>query len=257
MRYLKISLAALFAFIAFDSFSQGPVLTSVKGNQALKSFDKSHPGFVFGKNQSRGIIRDTLKLPFFDEFVKAGPFPDPKKWTDNQAYVNATFALSPPSYGVATLDNLNSKGNPYNTLSGKTSSRSDSLTSQPINLKTRLAGMTTVKYTPADSVYLSFFYQSQGLGDLLDNSDTLILEFKDTFKKWSRVWAVTGTKTKPFKQILQGIIDGKYLGPDFQFRFVNYTKNTGNLNQWHLDYIRINRARNRHDTLVEDLAINK
>ncbi|MBC7425170.1 MAG: T9SS type A sorting domain-containing protein, partial [Bacteroidia bacterium] len=87
--------------------------------------------------------------------------------------------------------------------------------------------------------------------------DTLILEFKDTFKKWSRVWAVTGTKSKPFKQILQGIIDGKYLGPDFQFRFVNYTKNTGNLNQWHLDYIRINRARNRYDTIVEDLAINK
>lgn len=205
---------------------------------------------------SKRAITDTIQLPFIEDFSYKGPFPIGKYWRDSQVYINDHFAISPPSYGVATFDNLSKKGKPYQALSGLTHNHCDSLTSNFINLKTYKNGSNTVLYTLSDSIYLSFFYQAQGLGDITDKSDSLVLKFKNQSGQWQTVWKVNGTKVGGFKQVMIGIKDNQYLIPNFQMRWINYAKSTGNMNQWHLDYIRLKSSRSAKDTLVKDVAIN-
>lgn len=208
------------------------------------------------EGSSKRAITDTIQLPFIEDFSYKGPFPTGKYWRDSQVYINDHFAISPPSYGVATFDNLSKKGKPYQALSGLTHNHCDSLTSNFINLKTYKNGSNTVLYTLSDSIYLSFFYQAQGLGDITDKSDSLVLKFKNQSGQWQTVWKVNGTKVGGFKQVMIGIKDNQYLIPNFQMRWINYAKSTGNMNQWHLDYIRLKSSRSAKDTLVKDVAIN-
>lgn len=243
MRYFALY---VFCFQLISLFSQGPIITPLNSNANLRNG---------GDKITKRQLGDTLILPFMDEFITTEKYPDLKIWIDKQAYVNRHFAVSPPSFGVATLDNLDPKGRPYQNLSGLTHNHCDSLTTRAINLKDYISLSTTINYTLADSIYLSFFYQTQGLGDMLDNSDSLVLKFKDKNGFWQTVWKTPGTGLKPFKQILVGINDEKYLFNGFQFRFINYSKSTGNMNQWHLDYIRMDADRNMFDTVIHDVAI--
>ncbi len=231
-------------------FCQGPIITTLQKNQQL-----IHQSKV--TSSKKRAITDTLKLGFMDDFTSTNVYPDTRIWMDKQVYINSHFPISPPSYGVATFDNLNEKGVPYRPLSGNTHGASDTLTSNPINLKNYIKLSVVTNYSIADSIYLSFFYQAQGLGDILDNSDSLVLKFKKSDGTWKTVWKQTGSGVKPFKQVLVGILSNDYLYSGFQFRFINFTKNTGNMNQWHLDYVRMNLGRNRHDTLIAEVAINK
>jgi hypothetical protein len=247
---MKKSLVVFFTFLfLLDCFSQGPIITPLRSNLALKN----------GYSKISGIKRalnDTLKLPFFEDFTNEGIYPDSKQWKDSNVYVNTHFAISPPSYGVATFDNLDKKGTPYNPLSGNTAGVCDLLTSKPINLKNYINITTLTPYLPKDSIYFSFFYQPQGLGDILDGSDSLVLKFIDSFGFSRTVWKGIGSKTKPFKQVMIPIKNGIYLHKGFKFVFINYAKNTGNMNQWHIDYIRIKPSRTLHDTTMADVAIN-
>lgn len=229
-------------------FSQGVIITSPASI--------SKPNNSFSLNNKRAL-GDTIILPFFDDFTSTKPYPDSRLWIDSFANVNDVFAISPPSIGVATLDNLNKKGIPYRSISASTHGESDHLTSKPINLKNYISGLNTIDYKLADSIYFSFFYQTQGLGDPLDFSDSLVLKFKDSAGKWATVWKTIGQKNKKFNQVLIPILKTKYLYSGFQFKFINYTKNTGNMNQWHLDYIRMKSSRNRNDTTIADVAINQ
>jgi hypothetical protein len=245
MRWITLLIIFVFTNI---SKAQGPIVTSLNYNAIIKQ--------NANKKVSKRSLTDTLALPFFDDFTTTVVFPDTRLWIDNHVYVNRHFAVSPPSYGVATFDNLNNKGNPYQALSGNTHNRCDSLTSNPINLKDYKIGLNTQLYTLNDSIYLSFFYQMQGLGDVLDQTDSLVLKFKDNAGFWNTVWKTSGGKMKPFKQILVGIYKNDYLYNGFQFRFINYSKSTGNMNQWHLDYVRMATNRNLKDTVINDVAIN-
>ena len=53
------------------------------------------------------------------------------------------------------------------------------------------------------------------------------------------------------------IIDNNYLVDSFQFRFRNYATLSGNLDHWHIDYIRLSTHRHIHDTIVSDIAFNQ
>ena len=245
---MKIFGTLLFLLFTASLFAQGPVITPLKSNSQLRH---SHI-----KVSAKRALNDTLKLPFFDDFTTTVVYPDMRIWTDSHVYVNSHFPISPPSYGVATFDNLNKKGAPYRPLSGVNGGASDSLTSRLINLETYTSGVNTLKYTIADSIYLSFFYQTQGLGDPLDVTDSLVLKFKDTGGDWRTVWKGRGTSVKPFQQVMVAVKDARYLCSDFQFRFINFGRNTGNMNQWHVDYIRMKSGRNISDTAINDVAIN-
>ena len=248
---MKKCFLLLSSFIFYNVlFSQGPIITPLQKNQTV-----IHQSKII-KSKKRAIT-DTLKLGFMDDFTSTNVYPDTRIWMDRQVYINSHFPISPPSYGVATFDNLNEKGVPYRPLSGNTHGASDSLTSNPINLKNYLNLNVLTNYSIADSIYLSFFYQAQGLGDILDNTDSLVLKFRKVDGTWKTVWKQTGSSVKPFKQAMVGILSNEYLHNGFQFRFINFTKNTGNMNQWHLDYVRMDKGRNRNDTLIAEVAINK
>lgn len=236
-----------FCFSLISLFGQGPIITPLNGNAQLKHAQL---------NNSKRQITDTIKLPFLEDFTSTELLPNSLYWTDQQVYINNHFPISPPSYNVATFDNLDSKGKPYQALSGLTQNHCDSLTSNYINLKNYKAGAVWKNYSAADSIYLSFFYQMQGLGDVLDQTDSLVLKFKNSAGNWKTVWKTSGKKYIPFKQVMLGIQSSDYLHNNFQFRFINYGKSTGNMNQWHLDYIRLNSGRNAKDTAVQDVAIN-
>lgn len=119
-----------------------------------------------------------LKLPFYDDFSAMTIYPDTALWLDNEAYINAEFGYYPVNYGVATMDVIDAQGYVYQEASPFTFV-ADHLSSKPIRLDSvydpDLGQMK--KLTPADSVYLSFYYQPQGRGDVPLEHDSLVLEF--------------------------------------------------------------------------------
>lgn len=196
-----------------------------------------------------------LTLPFFDDFSRYSlPTNDPnipaswQRWSDNGAFINNTFPISPLTLGVATLDGLQSDGTPYHdTLWFETISESylewgqaDTLTSLPIDLD---------GYTAEDSVFLYFHFEKGGLGNAPDEDgilgaqgDSLILEFYTPLQAgaWMRAWEVQGGgAVDTFQGVWLHINDPLFLQSGFRFRFKNYCTLHGALDHWHIDYVMI------------------
>ncbi len=197
---------------------------------------------------------ETLPGPFDGRFYKREKeyfiYPvqpwDKSLWVDNYVYRNNHLPVNPPSIGVATFDGINERGIPYDA-SSSSSRVADYLTSKPIDLSV---------YSAADSLYLSFFYQAQGLGFYPTASDSLVLEFRSPDElQWRHVWSVEGEQMKPFKAVLIKITDPIYLKKGFQFRFKNYAALNANKDHWMVDYVYLNANRNHGDSLFNDVAI--
>ena len=192
--------------------------------------------------------QDSIQIFFVDTTAE-----DLKKlWADNFTYRNFSFGVNPPTIGVATFDGLDKNGIPYNFNNPSAYGVADVLTSKPIRLFTKPA---TGNYTPQDSVYISFFYQPQGLGEVPDNGDSLTLQFYDAdAETWHSVWKANGEAVKPFKQVMVPIKDVKYFKDGFRFRFRNYGNLSGALDHWHVDYVYLNINRTIGDTIRDDVA---
>ena len=199
---------------------------------------------------------DTLNIPFFDDFSKITVYPDPELWEDNHAFINATFPVEPVTYGVATLDALDSRGNVYRIENNPI--LCDRLTSRPIDLSA---------YTGfSDTIYLSFFYQAQGNGEAPESKDSLILELyspKDSV--WIHSWSSPGIPMGPFRQQIIEIPDSM-CQKGFKFRFSNYVSMSandtkfgegalGNFDIWNLDYVRLNNNTFESHEKVNDISI--
>ncbi len=210
------------------------------------------------KNSKKRLASVLLELPLTDDFSGNSPYPDPNIWSDNLAFINNGFAIDPPSIGVATLDALNAQGAvyPYATISPETF-EADLLSSHPVNMN----------YPASDSIYLSFFYQPQGNGLEPRPYDSLCLDFFDVEDTlWINVWRIPGDTLHPFKQVLIGIKDDRFLKEGFRFRFRNraslpqnddYKDKRGNVDHWNIDYVRLDRNRNISDTIIRDVAFSK
>lgn len=253
-----------------DSTPKSPIIFNFFPNTNSNCFDQLQgtltvwPEFYHYRfDSSNGnIVGQTLDTTYADtiltyaaEVIKAR-LDSNTNWVDNNAYWNTTYPVFPPSIGVATLDGLNQFGLPYNKTSPTTVGIADYLTSKPINL----GGLSV-----ADSVYLSFYYQSQGLGDWPNRRDSLSLEFYNSYtSKWDVVWNTGGdtvapSSVAPFKQVLvlvpQTVLPiQNYFYNGFQFRFKNYASLAGNNDHWHIDYVRLNKNRNFTDTTISDIA---
>ncbi|RYD87483.1 MAG: hypothetical protein EOP50_20685, partial [Sphingobacteriales bacterium] len=140
----------------------------------------NHNPFVKNNGAKASKKTTVIPLPFFEDFNGPGQSPDPSRWLDVHVYVNNTMAFNPVSRGVATFDALNAKGGPYDSLSNTAYRYADSLTSQPFDF---------TLYTPADSIYLSFFIQPQGNGFAPETQDSMILYFKRSNGAWAKVWS--------------------------------------------------------------------
>lgn len=170
-----------------------------------------------------------------------------KIWIDRMAYHNMRYGLNPRSIGVATFDGLDADGYPYQFGTNVTN-YGDRLTSKSINLS---------NYSAADSLYFSFLYQPEGLGDVPEAGDSLILEFyaKDS-DQWKHIWSVSGTGVHPFKCVHIPVVEDQFFRDGFKFRFKNYGALSGSLDHFHIDYVHLRALSDFSDTLFKDFALS-
>ncbi|MDX5437788.1 MAG: T9SS type A sorting domain-containing protein [Pontibacter sp.] len=189
-------------------------------------------------------------LPFFDDFATVSVAPDPNRWINGGVYINNRYAQNPITINVASFDGLNANGLAYAPGSIGTGS-SDTLTTQPILLGS---------LTPADSVYLSFYWQSGGLGDIPDRANDVyfLLEFKDNTGQWQEVWRQTGLgEITPFTQVFVGVKNTRYFHNNFQFRFRSVGQRNGLADVWNVDYIVLDKNRRKGQNATRDIAISQ
>ncbi|MBR9860873.1 T9SS type A sorting domain-containing protein [bacterium] len=244
-------------FLLFAVISNAQVTTyPLESNGYLERIYQDHPNYVWGQvnTVNKWGRKDTLELPFFEDFSTSNVYPDSSKWLNNQVFVNSQFPINPPTINVATFDALNPQGRPYNgTINRRLFGPGDSLLSQPINTY----DSNGTRYKLSDSLYFSFFYQPNGNGYHLGERDSIRLFFKSENGNWIQVWTKGGTpESKPFRQVLIPITDTGYLHKGFQFLFTTWTKQVGNANQWHIDYIVFNKNRNAGDSFYYDHAFS-
>jgi hypothetical protein len=233
---LRIKMTLLLVWGSFYANAQ-EVITPLQRNAVQ---------YEHAKKQARvSNTLDTLALPFIDDFSNTPISPARSRWTDRFVYINTDMAVDPPTLGVATFDGLDERGIAYDIFAPTVSGLADRLSSQAMNLQND---------GPADSVYLSFFYQPAGRCDPPEPNDSLTLEFFGRDGSWHSVWRVTGTNLRPFEQIFIHVGDSLFLHRGFRFRFSSYGNLTGNVDVWHLDYVRLNRNRNLNDTLIIDVG---
>ena len=61
------------------------------------------PRSPFPKTLSKGFV-PAVKLPFIDDFSRAGLYPQQQLWADRYVFINKSYSVNPPSFGVATFD---------------------------------------------------------------------------------------------------------------------------------------------------------
>src|SRR5210317_2395154 len=104
-------------------------LKPLNANPDIQSYLELHPEYQWNNTKRHGKwgTADTLKLPFFEDFTSTVMYPDSSRWLDNDVYVNRSFAIYPPSIGVATFDYLDPNGKPYNSLENELLEYGDTL----------------------------------------------------------------------------------------------------------------------------------
>ena len=286
MHYINIyikSTLVLFLFLGWGGtiYAQEFLTGSRMNTPILKEAKQNKDFFLSSKTNSQPLL-----LPFFEDFSNYIGFPNERFFIDSQAFVYNTFPVFPPTIGVVTLDALNQYGEIYPHLNA-ISKGADTLTSRFIRLDSLFVGETGRPITPADSLYFSFYFQPGGtgitdenpgnkIGNQPDINDSLVLEFAytDDFSAtiWEHIWSTPGfnvnvwtseNQYQYFKQVMIPITNEKYLRNNFQFRFRNYASLEpqqgmigweGNVDQWHIDYIRLDVGRNINDVFTNDLA---
>lgn len=226
------------------------VEVGLQENPLIINHIRKNPSILHKASQSN----DTLELPFFDDFSSYSIFPADTTWADRDVFINNGYAVSPPSIGVATFDALDNTGALHQTASSS-QFEADLLTSLPINL----SGLTL-----DDSLFISFYYQPQGRGDAPEAGDSLVLEYySPQTQDWYWAWSAKGSALKNFKPVILPVSnDTLFYHKGFQFRFKNYASLTGifeaswasNADQWHIDYVYLNKGRTAADTVLTDLA---
>ncbi|MCS7077469.1 MAG: T9SS type A sorting domain-containing protein [Bacteroidia bacterium] len=190
---------------------------------------------------------DTINLPFVDDFSYYTSKPTSQLWRGSSVQVNLGYGIQPPSFGVVTFNGCDRAGKPYSSTVSYGSA--DTLLSKPINL----GGLT-----PSDNVFLSFFYQPQGLGDAPELKDSLIVEFKNSVNQWKQQWVKKGSSLaagQGFRFVSLPIAEPQFLYNGFQFRFRNFASLHGDYDHWHVDYIYLNKNRNAQDSILNDISV--
>ncbi len=243
-------LLVILSFCTVQSQAQEVILPTFF-NTTIQHYLATHP--TSGDANARHRIDTLQNLPFLDDFSLSGEvYPDHNLWLDSSVYINTDYGFNPITLGVATFDGIDRWGEPYaNTSSGYVG---DHLTSRPIKLD----------YLNDTSIYLSFFYQRTGRGNLPDVGDSLVLEFHDpvNLNQWIWQWGIDGgaavdSDDVKFKCVMIHITDSLFLGSGFQFRFKNYVSGYGNVDNWHIDYVRLDRYRTYNDTTILDMAFTQ
>jgi hypothetical protein len=236
------SLKAVFCFVFTAYFFLQTASAQIR-IVPIESFQKPAGS---SKSTTAGARIQALKLPFFDDFATATEHPNPALWQPSNVYINNTLPINHPSINVATFDGLNADGIPYNFTDANATGPTDTLTTNPIDL----AGMTAV-----DAIFLSFYWQRKGLGELPDAEDSLRLQFLNSAGTWETVWKQAGdTASNNFTQSFVAVNQTRFLHAAFQFRFGAFGRTSGAFDSWHIDYIYMNRGRSATNLYIKDIA---
>lgn len=263
MRNLTI---ATFLFLAFLQLQGQEALTGLQENPAIKQALM---------NNAKPVLKNDilLTLPFFDDFSGDDIFPSSTHWADYDVFINNDYPVFPVTVGVATFDVIDENGILYPKASDNRFS-ADYLTSQAIRLDS-VFSPEPMALTAADSIYLSFYFQPEGLGFAPAEGDSLVLEFfhdhpVDSLKNWVKVWSTPGTTLNEFfaqngsyfRRVMIPVTDTAYLKPGFKFRFYNIASirflnapsHQSNRDQWHIDYVYLDHNRSINDIYYRDIA---
>ena len=216
------------------------------------------------------LAQSPVTLPFYDDFTNTHRYPDSTLWDGPDIFVNSGFPKNPATRNAATLDVLNARGQVYDYAISNPFI-SEYLTSAPIRLDSVFSPAPRA-LTPADSVYLSFFYQPQGFGNAPETADSLVLEFycpSDTLHPWKWQWSVCGQTLQEFlndslfvqkdscgfKQVMIPVTGPEFFNSEFRFRFYNYASiakpseaaSRGNDDIWNIDVVYLNYDRSASD----------
>ncbi len=249
LSYISFLLILIFSLPA--AISQ-EVLTGLEINPEVKAKYNKTP-YLKSLSSKNAIMLD---IPFFDDFSSSAVYPDTEKWSDRYAFINNSYPVNPVSLNVATLDAIDHTGSLYDHAT-TWPFIADHLTSRPLNLN----------LPPGDSIYLSFFFQPQGKGDIPQSHDSLRLEFYSPEKEsWNVIWSVPGNIMHDFKLVMIPVKEPEYMQEGFRFRFSNIASisdnpynpgATGNADHWHIDYVYLDKDRSFADTIFRDLAITE
>lgn len=223
----------------------------------VHSADRHNAPMTATENESRRVTQQTLTLPFWDDFSTSGPVPDSTKWESGKdVFVNATLGQNPPTYKVATFDGLKSTGKAYD-ISNNFNGPGDSLVSQPIDL-------SVVSPFNRNTVYLSFYWQVKGHGEIPEAGDSLRLQFlrhndKTDSNEWVTKWVISGGSEnlkENFTQKILQVDDERFFHDKFKFKFESFSSQRGPFDTWHIDYIYLNENRSQNNIYYQDRSLS-
>lgn len=201
-----------------------------------------------------------ISLPFWDDFSSSAGVPDTTLWVGSEnVTVSGGIGVRPRSVNVAVFDGVDVNGKAYSNQPLDFGS-TDVLTSCPIDLQA-VADVTFPSAadtkTYRESLVLSWYWQMQGFGDRPDPEDSLRLEFLTATGEWVRAWSINGATTVSREdwnyqdiQVSDSLLHGA-----FQFRFIAYSRRTGNFDAWLIDYLYLDVGRSMNARYVDDRAL--
>jgi hypothetical protein len=192
----------------------------------------------------------SLPLPFFDDFSTSTQSPSPTRWAPGSGvYINNTLTINHPTVNVATFDGLRADGFPYALNNENAEGGTDTLMSLPIGM----AGLSV-----RDSVYLSFYWQRKGLGELPDTNDSLRVEFLGSDGIWRTALQLGGGMVDAnFTQSFVRVVNPLDFHAGFRFRFRAQGRQSGAFDEWHIDYVYLNKSRSVFDKYIRDIAVRQ
>lgn len=205
----------------------------------------------FATRQTNQVLA-TVDIPFWEDFSTSGPLPSANLWSNSDnVRISNGLGKNAPSINVAVFDGVDVNGAPYDAnslINGAT----DSLVSQLVDL-------ASIPANQVDSVYLSFFWQINGNGEIPDLEDSLVLQFKDPMGQWQNVWSQLGGRDNESDEFTQELIQvtQNYFSDNFQFRFQSYSRLAGAFDTWLVDYIFLNDSRHATDIAYPDRALTR
>jgi hypothetical protein len=227
----------LFYFV-FNSLSFAQLRLAPLKKQSNNSQVKSN-------SAARPMEDAPLPLPFWDDFSELSldadgypvGVPDESRWENSRTvWVNSGMGINPPSINVATFDGLDSLNEPYEPSQILLNGFTDKLESREIDL-------TTAPAEHQDSIYLRFFYQWQGNGEPPDQTDYMVVEFKDSVETWVTALTIQFFDKTPnateFKDTVLHVAN-KFVHDAFQFRFRRFGRKSGPFDTWNIDYVYLN-----------------
>ena len=193
-----------------------------------------------------------LSIPFWDDFSNSSSVPDPERWKIGaNIFVNETMAKNAPTYKVATFDGLSGGGQAY-TQEISFPGPADSLITHAIDL----SGIAASK---RNTMFFSFFWQANGLGELPDEEDSLSVQFLANDSTWITTWSTSGgldNEHEKFRQEIIPVSDGRFYHSNFRIKFQSFINRGGPYDTWHIDYIYLNQNRHINDTLHFDRGLS-